>query len=52
MEMEFTVYSFCRQQASGITIACDNKECPNKWFHIVCVGLGEPPGETEECMVL
>ena len=48
MEDANEVYCFCRQQASGIMIACDNKECPYEWFHLDCVGLGEPPGETEE----
>ena len=32
MEDGNEVYCFCRQQASGIMIACDNKECPYEWI--------------------
>ena len=24
-------------------LACDNKDCPVKWFHMSCVGLEVPP---------
>ena len=24
-------------------LACDNRDCPVKWFHMSCVGLEVPP---------
>ncbi|KAF8247029.1 hypothetical protein K440DRAFT_552339, partial [Wilcoxina mikolae CBS 423.85] len=37
------LYCFCRQEAYGSMVACDDKDCPYEWFHWECVNLSETP---------
>ena len=40
------VYCYCRRGEIPPMIACDNPECPYKWFHFSCVSLeAAPPGD-------
>lgn len=48
-------YCICGQVSYGEMIACDNDDCPIKWFHIECIGLKSlPKGKwyCSECSVL
>ncbi|XP_068761299.1 uncharacterized protein [Montipora capricornis] len=36
-------YCLCNQGEFGMMLACDNRDCPVKWFHMSCVGLEVPP---------
>ena len=33
---------YCKQPEFQKMMACDNPECPIKWFHYKCVGLNVP----------
>ncbi|KAF8738616.1 hypothetical protein AX14_010910 [Amanita brunnescens Koide BX004] len=37
------LYCYCQEVSFGEMIACDNPKCEREWFHLVCVGLEEPP---------
>lgn len=37
------VYCICQKPEHGAMIACDNPQCPNKWFHFGCENVGEVP---------
>jgi hypothetical protein len=39
-------YCSCRAVAYGDMVGCENDRCPYEWFHLMCVGLKEPPPET------
>lgn len=39
-------YCVCRGLTVGEMVRCDNPLCPFQWFHIECVGLDSPPGDT------
>ncbi|KAK0534171.1 hypothetical protein OC835_002773 [Tilletia horrida] len=40
-----TRYCYCQQVSYGEMIACDSRDCPYEWFHLVCANLTEIPGE-------
>ncbi|CAD6951118.1 unnamed protein product [Tilletia controversa] len=40
-----TRYCYCQQVSYGEMIACDSRDCPYEWFHLVCVNLTEAPPE-------
>lgn len=42
------LYCICRDVSYGPMIACDNKFCPNEWFHYSCVGLIKAPRPSEK----
>lgn len=37
------IWCSCNRQAFGEMIACDNRNCTIKWFHLECVSLTEAP---------
>ena len=41
--MVMMVSFVCAETASGDMVACDGPDCPNEWFHFICVGLTEEP---------
>jgi hypothetical protein len=36
-------WCFCGEHSYGEMIACENQNCPYKWFHYQCVGINRPP---------
>ncbi|KAL9001323.1 MAG: hypothetical protein Q9169_000214 [Polycauliona sp. 2 TL-2023] len=36
-------YCYCNGISYGEMVACDMKNCPREWFHLVCVGLTKAP---------
>ncbi|KAE8215077.1 hypothetical protein CF327_g1596 [Tilletia walkeri] len=40
-----TRYCYCQQVSYGEMIACDSRDCPYEWFHLVCVNLTVVPPE-------
>jgi hypothetical protein len=36
-------WCFCGEHSYGEMIACENQNCPYKWFHYQCVGINKPP---------
>uniref|UniRef100_A0A1I7TG76 PHD-type domain-containing protein n=1 Tax=Caenorhabditis tropicalis TaxID=1561998 RepID=A0A1I7TG76_9PELO len=34
---------------SDMMVECENKDCPQEWFHFDCVGLTEPPENEWYC---
>ncbi|KAL9939841.1 hypothetical protein V8E36_001658 [Tilletia maclaganii] len=38
-----TRYCYCQQVSYGEMIACDSRDCPFEWFHLVCANLTEAP---------
>ncbi|EDK43109.1 conserved hypothetical protein [Lodderomyces elongisporus NRRL YB-4239] len=41
------LYCFCQRVSFGEMIACDNGDCKYEWFHWSCVGITEPPKDTD-----
>lgn len=40
-------YCYCDSSSSGDMVGCDGETCERQWFHFACVGLSEPPPDTE-----
>ena len=38
-EEDSGTWCYCREDKGGDMIACDNKSCHTKWFHLDCVGI-------------
>ena len=36
-------FCYCREGESGEMIACDNNDCPFKWFHYACLQMNSAP---------
>ena len=36
-------WCYCKEDIAGEMIACDNKACPNKWYHLVCLKMTIAP---------
>ena len=32
-------WCYCKEDNAGEMIACDNKTCPNKWYHLACLKM-------------
>ena len=37
------IWCFCKQSKGGDMVACDNHNCPIKWFHISCLEMTAVP---------
>lgn len=38
-EEDSGTWCYCREEKGGDMIACDNKSCHTKWYHLNCVGM-------------
>ena len=36
-------WCYCKEDIAGEMIACDNKTCPNTWYHLVCLKMTTAP---------
>lgn len=37
------VWCYCQESKGGDMIGCDNKSCPIKWFHLICLSMKAVP---------